>query len=270
MPMREMAKDAIWQIVGVALVFLIALGWAWLVTNHAGAYTPDHIDLERAKNWAAQRSHDCFWYGERCRAGGWRHRYHYAPQPDRHVMAAQLRLRDLGYYEDRIDGLSGPQTREAIWRFQRDQRDLRATGELDHATKAALYDENAGRYRRGREGDAQWSRRPEICRERDGKECACDPVIAFSGEHVGKDARLEALKRWRGHVRAMFGETWHSWKMGKEPGIISCWGTGTGERGATDRLGHTRCVAERRPCFVPGVQEETDEVDEAPPRKRGD
>jgi hypothetical protein len=52
-------------------------------------------------------------------------------------MAAQIRLRDLGYYREDIDGLMGPDTREALEAFQW-THDLDATGKLDDTTWRVL------------------------------------------------------------------------------------------------------------------------------------
>lgn len=53
------------------------------------------------------------------------------------VRDAQVALRDQGFYDGRVDGLLGPQTREALRNFQRARR-LPVTGRLDEATLKAL------------------------------------------------------------------------------------------------------------------------------------
>ncbi|MGC4013077.1 MAG: peptidoglycan-binding domain-containing protein [Luteolibacter sp.] len=59
------------------------------------------------------------------------------PSHQRKEVRAQFRLRQLGYYQGRIDGSIGPMTQRAIARFQRDHR-LHMTGWLDYATLRAL------------------------------------------------------------------------------------------------------------------------------------
>ncbi len=51
----------------------------------------------------------------------------------------QTELRQLGYYEDEVDGIYGPQTVEAVKRLQADSG-LRETGFVDRATAQALDD----------------------------------------------------------------------------------------------------------------------------------
>jgi N-acetylmuramoyl-L-alanine amidase len=55
----------------------------------------------------------------------------------------QQRLRALGYYFGRVDGEMGPQTENALRRFQ-DQHGLAVTGEVDDATSNALHDAYGG------------------------------------------------------------------------------------------------------------------------------
>ncbi len=51
--------------------------------------------------------------------------------------SVQLRLRDYGYYWGPIDGIIGPESRRAIWRFQADYG-LRPTGSINRSTLARL------------------------------------------------------------------------------------------------------------------------------------
>jgi N-acetylmuramoyl-L-alanine amidase len=53
------------------------------------------------------------------------------------VSGAQGRLLNLGYRPGPVDGKLGPLTRDALLRFQRDQK-LKASGALDDATEARL------------------------------------------------------------------------------------------------------------------------------------
>jgi hypothetical protein len=53
------------------------------------------------------------------------------------VRQAQRQLNRMGYRAGPEDGRAGPQTRRAVRTFQRDE-ELRASGELDRATLAAL------------------------------------------------------------------------------------------------------------------------------------
>jgi len=53
------------------------------------------------------------------------------------VRDVQARLRALGYYGGRADGVWGPGTRAAVERFQRDRR-LAASGQLNQATVTAM------------------------------------------------------------------------------------------------------------------------------------
>jgi peptidoglycan hydrolase-like protein with peptidoglycan-binding domain len=57
------------------------------------------------------------------------------PQP--HVASAQRALVKLGYGPLKVDGIFGPETRQAIERFERDRR-LTATGELGPRTVREL------------------------------------------------------------------------------------------------------------------------------------
>ncbi len=51
--------------------------------------------------------------------------------------SVQIRLREYGYYRGRIDGIIGPESSRAIWRFQADYG-LRPTGRIDRPTLARL------------------------------------------------------------------------------------------------------------------------------------
>lgn len=56
-----------------------------------------------------------------------------APQPSAEVRDTQERLQRLGFYDGAVDGLWGPETRDAVARFQRSQG-LPVTARLDEAT----------------------------------------------------------------------------------------------------------------------------------------
>ena len=241
----------------LAILATILASWLFADIVKSEPYRGDHIDKERRLDRKALRSHRCFWYGD-CRGSYYkarhyrRHRYYTAPRPDSEIMAAQIRLRDLGH-EIEADGFMGPETRRAVERFQA-ENELRVSGELDHSTRWALK-RNGDRGDNDDNGEKSWSRRPEICREDDGTECTCDAIVVFSGEEVFDDAEKEAKKRWRGHVRSMLGETWMSWEKASDP-VVHCWNTGTGERGMTDKANHTRCVVQARACFGPQFPEQ--------------
>jgi hypothetical protein len=70
------------------------------------------------------------YYGE----GGYSSSDQYA---DAMVVAVQARLKKQGYYREKIDGIFGPQTRDAIMRYQRDHG-LRVTGNVTPDTLQAL------------------------------------------------------------------------------------------------------------------------------------
>lgn len=53
------------------------------------------------------------------------------------VRQIQQQLQKQGFYKGRIDGVMGPETRQAIARFQQ-QNGMQATGNLDQQTLAAL------------------------------------------------------------------------------------------------------------------------------------
>ena len=59
------------------------------------------------------------------------------PAPDSTVSAAQARLIQLGYYNGPVDGIFGPQTRDALARYQIDSQ-LTVTGSLSIDTLQAL------------------------------------------------------------------------------------------------------------------------------------
>jgi hypothetical protein len=226
----------------LAAFLVVALAFA-LWPLRAGASEPEQFTYRWYKQDRVWGQYYC--QGEYRPEGCWRRWRHHKPSPNPDIMAAQIRLQHLGYEID-ADGFMGAETREALTRFQF-ENDLKASGELDHATKLTLHEID-----RGGDGEKEqaWSHRPEICRDNDGRECTCRPIIVFSGEHVGKDAKAEAVKRWRGHVRALIGETFMNWDRAPEPKTLDCWYTGTGER-TSDKLGQTRCVAQARACFGP-------------------
>lgn len=59
-----------------------------------------------------------------------------APAP-RYVREAQRALRDLGYQPGPVDGVVGPQTKQALTRYQRSQK-IAVTGRLDSETMVRL------------------------------------------------------------------------------------------------------------------------------------
>lgn len=63
-----------------------------------------------------------------------------AVQYSANVHNAQKRLQRLGFYQGKLDGLWGPETRRAVERFQR-QEGLLVTAQLDGRTTEALNDE---------------------------------------------------------------------------------------------------------------------------------
>ncbi len=54
------------------------------------------------------------------------------------VKQAQTLLKNQGYYSGNVDGISGPQTRAAVRKYQKDHN-LKATGQLDSATTTSLH-----------------------------------------------------------------------------------------------------------------------------------
>jgi peptidoglycan hydrolase-like protein with peptidoglycan-binding domain len=60
---------------------------------------------------------------------------------DAGVESAQLRLKQMGYYRGKLDGVNGPRTSTALAMFQRDNG-LMATGSYDYYTQAALFPSN--------------------------------------------------------------------------------------------------------------------------------
>ena len=57
---------------------------------------------------------------------------------DTGVEAAQVRLKHLGYYVGKVDGINGPRTSNALASFQRNNG-LMATGNYDYYTQAMLF-----------------------------------------------------------------------------------------------------------------------------------
>lgn len=57
---------------------------------------------------------------------------------DAGVEAAQMRLKQMGYFVGKVDGINGPRTSNALAAFQRDNG-LMATGNYDYYTQAALF-----------------------------------------------------------------------------------------------------------------------------------
>src|SRR5574342_613545 len=122
-------------ILATVMLYATLLAFSCIHKVQAQEYRPDHIDIERMKDWRATH---CDVWGN-CR---WRrhwHRYRYAPRivtPDPELKWAQGKLQSLGY-ELEDDGLMGPETREAIERFQR-RNDLDVTGTLGPRTLTLL------------------------------------------------------------------------------------------------------------------------------------
>jgi hypothetical protein len=54
------------------------------------------------------------------------------------VKGVQERLNNLGFRAGPVDGIVGPQTRKAVYEFQKTQSDLEATGGIDDATRRRL------------------------------------------------------------------------------------------------------------------------------------
>lgn len=54
------------------------------------------------------------------------------------VRKAQQALKDKGFDPGPVDGIMGPQTREAVKKFQDKQADVKATGQLNQQTLSAL------------------------------------------------------------------------------------------------------------------------------------
>lgn len=57
---------------------------------------------------------------------------------DAGVEAAQMRLKQMGYFVGNVDGINGPRTSNALASFQRDYG-LMPTGNYDYYTQAALF-----------------------------------------------------------------------------------------------------------------------------------
>jgi peptidoglycan hydrolase-like protein with peptidoglycan-binding domain len=53
------------------------------------------------------------------------------------VKKAQEKLKDKGYYTGEVDGVMGPQTRSALWRYEK-ENNLRTDGRLDRETAQSL------------------------------------------------------------------------------------------------------------------------------------
>lgn len=215
-------------------------------------YRPDYIDLERHANWKAlqsERYDQCIWWGRGCH---WRHSHRYAPRiprSDPAIKWAQQKLQRLGYELD-DDGIMGEETRDAVRRFQRESG-LEVTGELGPRTWALL-DEEREDNDRGKRRDHEtvvgiWGkvRAFTVGKGKNSKLCLDRTVYAFTNEVLAKDARRIGQERWRGAVRAQFGEFWQSWE-GAENHKEFCWQSGTGERLVDS---HVRCFYEANPCF---------------------
>ncbi|HVX58010.1 MAG TPA: peptidoglycan-binding domain-containing protein [Candidatus Saccharimonadales bacterium] len=59
------------------------------------------------------------------------------------VKQAQEKLKTAGLYQGQVDGIDGPQTRQALQQFQQ-QNGLQPTGRLDHETLAKLNQSSMG------------------------------------------------------------------------------------------------------------------------------
>ena len=62
---------------------------------------------------------------------------HSAEPPDQVIADVQTELQQMGYYQGDVDGLLGPQTREALTAYQQDQG-LMATSVIDEPTLDSL------------------------------------------------------------------------------------------------------------------------------------
>lgn len=256
-----MTRTRLLNILSLLAIIAVCIGLSMLfarVSTKAQAYEPDYIDKERLANMKALQSGACYWYGVNCPRThyyGWRWRYHLGPRPDRETKAAQERLQTLGY-DVEADGLMGPQTRSALYEFQA-KAGIPVTGRPDKATWDAFE-----RYEQPSIGFV--GAPPKICahtREGATRHCGCDPVIIKTGEHVWKDGKAESMKRWKGAVRADFGELWMNWRHAVNK-VEFCWGSGTGER-SLDR--HVRCLRSANPCWGILQSEDGDDMDDVAP-----
>lgn len=133
-----------------------------------GITSQGRVVAQQSRNW--NRSRDHYWHGHRCHWhnnswviidpwfwgygwGGYPYGYSYyddgyAPEEysqseydngygDSSVTQVQAALAREGYYHGAIDGSVGPETRNALRRFQRD-RGLEATGQVDRSVIEAL------------------------------------------------------------------------------------------------------------------------------------
>lgn len=229
------------------LIFLVALAFA--VVRSARAEWP-----ERAFTCKAYLN-DIYWRSwakRHCPGYRWRYhrRYrhaHRAPRPDADVMRYQLLLRERGH-DIEPDGLMGPDTRNALRRFQR-RHDLDPTGDLGPRTKRAL------RRSEGRtEGDEEEATERRHCLSEDfhvmskhssnesnakgdAQERWMDAVQASRGG-VYMNFELAADKRWR-----CFQSQSHATLLGKAQEIGSKIVGGDGY--------HMICEIWARPCAAP-------------------
>jgi hypothetical protein len=235
----------------LAILATILASWLFADIVKSEPYRGDHIDKERRLDRKALRSHRCFWFGE-CRGNYYkarhyrRHRYYSPPRPDSEIMAAQIRLRDLGH-EIEADGFMGPETRRAVERFQ-EENELRVSGELDENTTDALKSNDRGRFHDDN--------------ERDRQRCLPDTVYALSKHSSSEDnAKASAQERWMDLVQAVNGGLYmnlqlaqdakwrcfqsqaHSSFLGKAQEIGSKIVGGQGH--------HMMCEVWARPCAAP-------------------
>ena len=109
----------------------------------------------------------------------------------------------------------------------------------------------------------EWERRDRDRHLRERDRCWPIRMEAQSDEKIARDAKLEAMRRWSGVVRAKLGELYMDWKNATDKREL-CWQSSTGER-ALDKMtgailgGHERCMVEARPCRAERTKDSDDE-----------
>jgi hypothetical protein len=132
----------------------------------------------------------------------WPRPVYHAPEPDSEIMAAQIRLKELGLYRDEIDGLNGPATRKAVERFQADN-DLRVSGELDDNTTDALKSNDREHFHDDN--------------DRDRSRCLSNIVYALSRHSTSEaNAKSSAQERWMDLVQASRGGVYMNLQLAQD------------------------------------------------------
>jgi hypothetical protein len=177
------------------------------------------------------------------------------------IREVQENLKDKGHYKGEIDGIMGPQTREALRQYQRDEN-IQVTGALDARTKERLgvraeAREAAGTAEgavRGAAADAERETR-QAGREAEG--------AARQAGRQTEGATREAGREVKGAAGEVKGAGEEVREAGREAGRLAGEGAAATERGARGAARKTEESAREAGREVEKAGEEVDEAGNA-------